>query len=148
MPEWQWTRRNDRWIGSFGGRRAELILQPTFRSRDVEVPGLWSISKERVPDLVLRVDSTDRTRLVVLDAKYRASRSNILDAMESAHIYQDSLRIGSRRPDATLLLLPAGGGAKWLEDPAFQSEHRVGVQVISPQTEIELPRPITEALGA
>jgi hypothetical protein len=146
-PEWQWTRRSDRWVGGFAGRRAELILQPTFRSRDAEVPGMWSVSKERVPDLVLRVDSTEGTRFVVLDAKYRASRSNVLDAMESAHIYQDSLRIGPRRPDAALLLMPAGGGAKWLESPAFQSKHRVGVHVLSPGTDTAVPRLMTEALS-
>jgi hypothetical protein len=66
-------------------------------------------------------------RFVVFDAKYRASRANVLDAMSSAHIYQDSLRIGSRRPEASFLLVPCGGGAPWLEDAAFQAEHRVGV---------------------
>ena len=57
VPEWQWTRRNDRWVGASGDRRAELILQPTFRARESEAPGPWSISRERVPDLVLRVES-------------------------------------------------------------------------------------------
>lgn len=148
MPEWQWTRHKDRWVGSSAGRRAELMLQATFRSREAETHGLWSISKERVPDLVLRVDSTEGTRFVVLDAKYRSSRSSVLDAMESAHIYQDSLRIGSRRPDAALLLVPAGGGAKWLEDPAFLSKHRVGVHVLSPGTDTAVPRLMAEALSA
>ena len=146
-PEWQWTRSNDRWIGSFASRRAELILQPTFRSHDAEVPGMWSISKERVPDIVLRVDSSGGTRFVVLDAKYRASRSNVLDAMESAHIYQDSLRIGSRRPIASVLLIPASGGAEWLENPAFLADHRVGVHILSSDLQSRIPRPVTEALG-
>ena len=33
-----------------------------------------------------------------MDAKYRTSRVAVLDAMASAHIYQDSLRIGACRP--------------------------------------------------
>lgn len=148
MPQWGWTRRKDRWAGAFCDRRAELILQPTFRSHHAEIEGMWSISKERVPDLVLRVDSPDGTRFVVLDAKYRASRANVLDAMESAHIYQDSLRIGSRRPEGSLLLVPAAGGANWLEDQAFQARHRVGVRVLTPALDSDavVPPLMTDAL--
>ena len=101
-----------------------------------------------MPDLVLRVDPPGGTRFVVLDVKYRASRANVLDAMASAHIYQDSLRIGSCRPDAALLLVPAGGGARWLEDIAFHSEHRVGVHVFAPGSNTALPAIITAALTA
>ena len=100
---------------------------------------MWSISRERIPDMVLTVTADFGTRFVVLDAKYRASRPNVLDAMESAHIYQDSLRIGARRPDASLLIIPANGGAEWLEDPAFHDVHRVGVHVLSPDAERTLP---------
>ena len=146
LPGWGWSRRGRRWIGSSGGRAAELVLQQTFECREREMDGPWSVSRERVPDLVLRVGSRTGTRFVVLDVKYRASRSNVLDAMTSAHVYQDSLRIGSRRPDATLLLVPAGGGATWLEDSAFQAAHRVGVHVFSPDTATALPWPLIEAL--
>jgi hypothetical protein len=146
IPEWHWTRRTDRWVGAAAGRSAVLLLQPTFRSSDTPLPGPWSISRERIPDLVLRVDSADGTRFVVLDVKYRTSRVNVLDAMASAHVYQDSLRIGSRRPSATLLLIPAGGGAKWLEGIAFHSEHRVGVHVFSPGSNAAVPAIVTAAL--
>lgn len=148
MPEWHWTRRADRWSGAAGGKKAELVLQPTFRSSETQAPGPWSVSRERIPDLILRVDSAERTRFVVLDVKYRASRANVLDAMASAHIYRDSLRIGSRRPDAALLLVPAGGGARWLEDPAFHLEHRVGIHVFSPSTALTTPSVIPEVLNA
>jgi hypothetical protein len=69
-----------------------------------------------------------------------------LDAMGSAHIYQDSLRIGSRRPEASLLFIPSGGGANWLEDAAFQAEHRVGVCPLSPDGEEKLPALVTQLL--
>jgi hypothetical protein len=75
----------------------------------------------------------------VLDAKYRTSRVNVLDAMESAHIYQDALRMSDRRPAGSLLLVPRGGGAPWLEDVAFQAEHRVGVHALSPIGDNHLP---------
>ncbi len=146
-PEWQWQRKNDRWEGTWCDQRAELILQPTFPSKAAPRQGMWSISKERIPDLVLRVESTDGARFVVLDAKYRTSRSAVLDAMESAHIYQDSLRVGSRRPEASLLLVPASGGANWLEDVEFHSTHRVGVHILSPGDDSRLPAAVRVALS-
>ncbi len=107
---------------------------------------MWSVSRERVPDLVFTIESSDGVRFVVLDAKYRTSRLNVLDAMASAHIYQDSLRIGSRRPEASLLLIPSGGGAPWLEDPAFQADNRVGVHVLSADDAGALPAHLKQGL--
>jgi len=78
-------------------------------------------------------------RFVVFDAKYRASRANVLDAMASAHIYHDSLRIGLRRPEAAFLLVPSGGGTPWLEDAIFQAEHGVGVLPLSLDVDTALP---------
>jgi hypothetical protein len=146
-PSWGWLRRKDRWIGGSNGKSAELRLQPAFPSRAHEHAGLRSISRERIPDIVLTVTSDSGTRFVVLDAKYRATRANVLDAMASAHVYQDSLRIGARRAEAALLLVPAGGGAGWLEDLAFHDEHRVGVHVLSPDAEPMLPRAVRRVLG-
>ena len=108
---------------------------------------MWSVSGQRIPDLVLKVERADDLRFMVLDAKYRTSRSNVLDAMESAHIYQDCLRIGSRRPEGSLLIVPAAGGAGWLEDPSFQEEHRVGIHVLSPDSDTTLPGLVAGILG-
>jgi hypothetical protein len=147
-PEWSWRRLGDGWAGAHDGRRAELRLQPKFASRSENVAGPWSVSRERVPDLVLTVISDAGTRFVVLDAKYRTSRANVLDAMASAHIYQDSLRMGARRPEATLLLVPSGGGAPWLEAAAFQDAHRVGVHAFSPGDTADCPQVVTDLLNA
>ena len=146
LPAWNWQRSSDRWVGRSSDRAAELRLQPTFRSSPEEIDGMWSISGERVPDLVLTVRSPESTRFVVLDAKYRVTRSNVLDAMTSAHVYQDSLRIGARRPEASLLLVPAGGGTPWMEAPTFQSTHRVGVCVLAPDRDLQIPEPIKTVL--
>jgi hypothetical protein len=148
LPEWGWHRATERWRGAHAGRRAELRLQPTFRSRQADRDEMWSVSRERVPDLVLTVQSAEGARFAVLDAKYRSSRSNVLDAMASAHIYQDSLRLGSRRPEASLLLVPSGGGAPWLEEPAFQLTHRVGVHVLSPDADNTTPEPLNMLFGS
>jgi hypothetical protein len=141
MPAWGWhrSRKPDRWVGSAGDRRGELVLQPKFPAYDCATGMMRSISSERVPDVVLKVERAGDIRFAVLDAKYRASRTNVLDAMESAHIYQDSLRIKSRRPEGSLLLVPSSAGAGWLEDPTFHEEHRVGIHALSPDSDSPLP---------
>lgn len=147
MPAWNWRRLPDRWVGSRDRYQAELLLQPVFPANRPGPGRFWSISRQRVPDIVFKVERAGNLRFVVLDAKYRASRANVLDAMESAHIYQDSLRIGSQRPEGSLLVVPAPGGASWLEAPAFQQEHRVGVHALSPDVDATLPNLVTALLG-
>jgi hypothetical protein len=98
-PDWNWhySTASRRWRGTRGGSRAELLLQPTFRSNAAGPGKMWSVSRERVPDIVLTADDGNATKFVVFDAKYRTTRANVLDAMESAHIYQDRTRGVSRR---------------------------------------------------
>lgn len=149
-PEWQWERRSGphhRWLGRHRDLTATLRLQPVFPARSGPVEGRWSVSRQREPDIVLSVDGPGWCRFVVLDAKYRVTAANVLDAMASAHIYQDSLRVGSRRPDASVLLVPAGGGVPHLEQEAFRSEHRVGVVPFSNEN-CALPPPISALLAA
>jgi hypothetical protein len=148
FPHWNWTRRTNphRWEGSSGERRAELRLQPTFSTSETQAPHRWSLSKERVPDSVLSVRTGEVTRFLVFDVKYRASRTGILDAMESAHIYEDSLRIASRRPDATLLIVPRTDNATWLASPTFVQAHRVGIYPLQLEGGSTLPDMVSEFL--
>jgi hypothetical protein len=129
--KWRWTDAHRRLAGKRGEATCELRLQPTFRSSATPAIGFWSVSRQRIPDIVLRLEDQAGARFWVLDAKYRTSREAVLDAMASAHIYQDSLRLGARRPEASVLLVPAGGGAPWLETVAGLAEHRVGVRALS-----------------
>ena len=149
VPRWRWQRLANphRWVGTFDERTAQLRLQPTFRAYSGDTDGRWSVSKQREPDLLLTVQGPDQVRYVVLDAKYRTSRENVLDAMTSAHIYQDSLRIDGRRPEASFLLVPAPGGAPWLEDRAFQKEHAVGVIPFSHDQTGRLPGVVKRLVG-
>jgi hypothetical protein len=154
-PEWDW-RRDDtarRWTGSHGTKVASLDYQAQFRSMAggaVGRSGRWSVSRQREPDLTLTVQASDGSdrRFVVFDAKYRVTRGNLLDAMESAHIYQDSLRVEARRPESSLLLVPAGGGADWLEEPAYQAEHRVGIIPFAFGGPTSLPSVVHALLGS
>ena len=117
-------------IGSKGGKPCiEFLLQPRFPAGDQPSnAGFRSISGLRLPDIVLMWSAPDHgAKWAVFDAKYRTGRSNILDAMSSAHIYRDALRWDGKRPECAVLLVPQAGGAPWLEQPEFVRRHRVGV---------------------
>lgn len=148
---WQWhfEAASLRWTGVRGEATAALEYQPTFRSMAEGATALRSISRQREPDLLLTVVRAqgDQAQFVVFDAKYRVSRANVLDAMSSAHIYRDSLRIGQVRPRASFLLVPAGGGAPWLEQQGFQAEHEVGVVPMAPGLEPVLPTAVIKLLS-
>ena len=142
LPEFRWEQSQPRnvsaercWQGSADGVVLQLLFQPRFRSTNgLARDGCWSVSGLRIPDIVLLRRSGSESDFFVLDAKYRASRSNVLDAMASAHIYQDSLRYGDQRPIASLLLIPDTSNVQWLENEHFVGDHRVGVARLDPAT--------------
>ena len=142
-PEYDWSiSRNHKskataaFTGSKGGRACiELLLQPRFPAGDYgSNNGFQSISGTREPDIVLTRTGGDVPEWYVLDAKYRTERSNVLEAMASAHIYRDALRWNNHRPERAVLLVPRAGGAPWLERPEFISRHRVGICALGPDT--------------
>jgi hypothetical protein len=115
------------------GRRLRLFLQPKFPAGDQkEKGGFRSLSGQRIPDIVLTCEAEGKVVCIILDAKYRTQRPDVLDAMTSAHVYRDSLRFHGRPVNLALLLVPRSGGAPWLEDPVAQHVNRVGVVALSP----------------
>ena len=119
------------------GAVVRLHLQCTFGNSENRPREFWSISSQRRPDIVLDWQRRDDNGFLVFDAKYRVTRDNVLKAMESAHIYNDSLRMNRKRPVATVLLTPAPTEAGWLETCAFFDEHRSGVLPLHP--DLKLP---------
>lgn len=120
--------------GQLADTAVALHLQPTFAAWDQ--PSKWgfkSLSRLREPDLVLTSISPRRRSFLVLDAKYRASRPNVLDAMQSAHIYSDSLLWEGERPWGSYLLLPRHGAVDWLGEPEFREEFGVGTFEVAPR---------------
>lgn len=109
------------------GRLVEVLFQAVFPSeRPFAQSSAWSISRERRPDIMLVVTDGATRRWMVLDAKYRSGRDNTLQAMESAHIYRDALRLGRMSPEQALLLLPGAASVPSLETQDFWEEHKVG----------------------
>ena len=141
--DYKWKTRGSsakpEFVGRCGnGHEITLSLQKTASSSNgVKQEGLWSVSRQCQPDLVLQWRRPDQeTAFAVLDAKYRSTREGILPGMaESAHLYQDALRWGSRRPEFTLLLTPGAERVDWLTHEDFIREHHVGVVVLLPDAE-------------
>jgi hypothetical protein len=109
--------------------RVRLLYQHTFPSSSGNLCREFaSVSKELRPDLILTIDGPDFRSWLVLDAKYSHSRSAILDAMDSAHIYHDALRYFGTPPRRSLLLVPScGTDTHWLLESAFKHEHGIGI---------------------
>ncbi len=125
------------WKGESGeSTMVRLHLQRTFGSSENTPQEFWSISRERRPDIVLDWQHGDDAGFLVFDAKYRVTRAGVLNAMESAHIYNDSLRMNQEKPIASVLLTPAPTETSWLETPEFFDEHRSGVLPLHPDREL------------
>jgi hypothetical protein len=110
--------------------RCPAIDQPAHR-------GFQSLSRERYPDIVVTWDSPSAKRFVVFDAKYRSARASVLDAMESAHIYHDSLRWKGIKPDVSLLLIPRADKVMSLVSPTYHADYGVGAWQIGAESEGE-----------
>ena len=88
-------------------RTVEIHFQAKFPAlAPLNGKNCWSLSRERYPDILLLDVQEPGTHALVLDAKWRSGRGNLLEAMESAHIYHDALRVSGRPPSPCLLLLP------------------------------------------
>ena len=140
--KWRTSGSSDRrkFVGRSGdGQKITLFLQKTASSSNRAMrDGLWSVSRQCQPDLVLQWQRPGQEpTFAVLDAKYRSSRDWILRGMvESAHLYQDALRWGLHRSQFTLLLVPGVPTKQenwgWLTREDFVKEHRVGVVRLLP----------------
>lgn len=116
------------------GRYLEVLFQAKFpagKKSSAKHRRAWSITGERVPDILLVLHRGDEVQASILDAKWRAQRHNILDAMESAHIYHDALRLqtaatASTRPSPCMLLLPSSSQVPSIEAVEFIEANGVG----------------------
>jgi hypothetical protein len=113
--------------GDAYGRRIHLYSQLVCPS--MEQPNRYdytSISRERRPDIVFEYSNGQVRRFICLDSKYRTSRSGTLDAMASAHIYRDSVKLNGEAPDYSLLLQPHSNQAAQLGTEQYIDRYRVG----------------------
>ncbi|MDT3679254.1 MAG: DUF2357 domain-containing protein [Burkholderiaceae bacterium] len=114
-----------------GSRRFYLLFQPTFLSVN-EVKSspdalARSVSGQRRPDFVAAVVEGAAVRFMPLDSKYKAKPANVLGALETAHVYQDSLRLANQRPTRTLLLCPGAACLGELHNDTHWDKEGIGV---------------------
>ncbi len=140
-----------RWKASREQEQITLHFNPTFeRLRSLDrVHKRHSLSKERRPDFVLtRVSKAGRS-WVALDAKYRVGVEALGDAMTSVHLYRDALRWpefgGAAKGGFLVAPRKTADAALWF-DPAFHTEHRMGVLALCPGSPV--PAATTDALRA
>jgi hypothetical protein len=108
-----------------------LVFQMTFPSGAAlgEHRRRHSLSKERIPDIVLIVERAAGMNWYIFDAKYRQRKATVLDAMSSAHIYRDALFLNGKRCNAALLLTPGSAfDSSWtIFRPSHWDEFGTGI---------------------
>lgn len=121
------------WTACAGdGRRVALCYRPAF-PRAAATPDpreRSSLSGRLVPDYTLVAHEGDAVRSwLVLDAKYRSSRRNVDDALRSAHLYRDALRVRGTAAAGAYIVVPR------LREPelayardGYGAHHRFGVR--------------------
>lgn len=136
------------WRGTNSKTEIDLALQPRFPAWDQSASGSFrSLSREREPDLIITIKSEAGMRWLVLDAKYRVSRPNVLDAMSSAHLYRDALRWNGLPPVGSYLLIPAPTECAWLMTADFHAAFRVGVAQFTGELPEHLLDQVTDGLA-
>lgn len=133
FPDFRWCLRDRMSFadavleGQRDEERIRLYAQMTCPSlRGKNKYGYGSISRERKPDFVLEYVKVNLHRYICLDSKYRVSRPAILEAMESAHIYRDSIKWSGIPPVLSLLLTPSDHDASPLEEHEYIDAYGVG----------------------
>jgi len=114
------------------GRRLVLFYQQHFGAAQA---GAISITTARRPDFILAAFDGNRLRSwTLLDAKYRTAEVSIRDALESMHVYRDSLRwrcestnIEQAANGGFLLVPTIAEGSRRYGEPAFIQKRRLGL---------------------
>lgn len=136
----------------YEGIDIELAYNPTFISHWAwealknkgKSPRLYSLINEQRPDITIHWTFEGRSNWLALDAKYRTSRKNLMDAFSSAFSYRLSLidRIYGGHPLGCFLLVPKI--MKIEEDEkvedthfcfleSYRREHRFGAMLCNPK---------------
>ncbi|MCP3143103.1 DUF2357 domain-containing protein [Pyxidicoccus xibeiensis] len=114
-----------------------LYFNATFRSYFARGSATrWSLSMERRPDLVVTwAPREGDARWMVLDAKYRVSRTALSQALTSAHLYRDSLlwpEFGGRCGSALMVVPSVLEEVRPWADPGFIGEYGFGLVQATP----------------
>ena len=159
-PAWTWrglgfgrllaldgTGGGARVVGKGPQGEVEISFNRTFPSMAAgpTADGRRSLSRERRPDVVVAWNIENNVGWAIFDAKYRTGTRSLAEALESAHIYRDSLRWDAHggRCAGAWLLAPRrfvdGPCAEWWS-PGFWATEGLGVIEARPGSGLDLPR--------
>lgn len=131
LPEFEWELKSHSsgtraFTGSRNDEKIGLCFQLPCRHSAISVERYFSISQMRVPDLILEYQNGVERQFIVLDAKYRVTKPNLLDAMASAHIYKDSIKYADVGSVGSYLLAPHVDHVHQLASRDFHRKYGVG----------------------
>jgi hypothetical protein len=133
------------WIRNFKATSPEMLLEGTFGDKKIKFfsqlscpsmerqnrYGYCSISRERIPDIILEISNGSDAVFFCLDSKYSVSRQSLLEAMASAHVYRDAIRYKGKTPALSLLIAPAVLETERLFEREYIDNYNVGCVVLS-----------------
>lgn len=142
LPEFEWNMdyraafADMILTGKKGERRIRLYGQMRCPSLEQEnAYGYASISRERRPDMVFEYDDGMQRKFICLDSKYSSSREAILNAMMSAHLYRDSIKLNGYGSVFSFLLVPHCQHVERLASDNYIDKHGVGCLPLSANEE-------------
>ena len=96
-----------------GGETARLLYQRRFPALSAKSAEWHSLTGEFRPDYVISFEKDGACAgWLILDAKYRASRGAVHDALRDLHVYRDALRRHGRRAKP-----PSSSYRRWPKEP-------------------------------
>jgi len=144
-PDYQWSLNKQRKYtdcmleGKKGNTRIRLYDQLVCPSlENANSYGYMSISRERRPDFVIEYETPDTRNFICVDAKYRVSQQGLLDAMSSAHIYQNSLKLDGKPPIACCLVAPHVKNVNVLSQQRYWEEYQVACFAMGDKTDVDI----------
>lgn len=161
FPEFQWKKNNTP-TGSdlvFSGNldNKSLSIYCQLRAPGLspsQTHGYYTTSKERIPDIVIELITPEEKLFIVFDAKYRVARPYLLDAMSSAHIYNDSLKKEDFECLGAFLLSPNADSVSELHNNDYLNKWNIGAFTFSREStdrviafiheRLNLPLPISD----
>lgn len=126
-------------VGKNDDLQVVLTYQREYRSYspvDKQMDDYRSISKAFRPDFTLSVNRAGSKKLIIYDAKYRASRESIHEALREIHIYRDAIRnpVMEVQAEAVFIITPgAADDAAVYFKADYRHKFRFGGYVLSLQ---------------
>ena len=127
-----------RMVGKGQDIEVKFVFQRKFNSYsfDKQCDEFFSISKTLIPDYIIQVKTRHKTKLIILDAKYRTNGQSIHEGLRDIHVYRDALRNGQSLAGAwgAFIITPGhcGGSESLYFTSEYRDKHKFGCFILKP----------------